>query len=91
MKVALDGMPDRELPRPPGIVELRIVPETGLVAADCRREFEWEKFLEESRPEREPESNCLTAPPLAGSPDGGSDPETGVRPIPSPGSDRLFE
>jgi len=93
MKVALDGMPDRELPRPPGIVELRIVPETGLVAADCRREFEWEKFLEQSRPEREPESNCFTVAPLDGSPDEGVDPETGVRPIPSPGpgSDRLFE
>lgn len=89
MRVALDGMPDRELPRPPGIVELRIVPETGLVAADCRREFEWEKFLVENQPEREPESNCLMASPLSGVPDAGGDPATGVRP--SPGSNSLFE
>ncbi len=89
MRVALDGMPDRELPRPPGIVELRIVPETGLVAADCRREFVWEKFLEDNQPEREPESNCLRAEPLTGVPEDGSVPETGVRP--GPGSNRLFE
>ena len=89
MRVALDGMPDRELPRPPGIVELRIVPKTGLVAADCRREFEWEKFLVENQPEREPESNCLMASPLSGVPDAGGDPATGQRP--SPGSNSLFE
>ena len=94
MRAALDGMPDRELPRPPGIVDLRIVPETGLVAADCRREFEWDwvMFLDESRPEREPETNCLTATPVTGVPsdDGsGSIPADTVRP--SPGSGRLFE
>ena len=89
MKVALDGMPSRDLPRPPGIVELRIVPETGLVAAECRREFVQENFLVENQPEREPETNCLTLAPLPGSPDAGSDAPTAVRP--SPVSDRLFE
>jgi penicillin-binding protein 1A len=89
MKVALDGMPDRELPRPPGIVELRVVPETGLVAADCRQEFRWEFFLEERLPAREPDTNCLTAAPLTATPDSGSSPETTTRPQPSGG--RLFE
>jgi penicillin-binding protein 1A len=89
MKVILEGMPDRELPQPPGIVELRIVPETGLVAADCRREFEWQSFLEENQPPREPETNCLTAGPLTQLPEAGSDPAASAPP--SPVTSPLFE
>jgi membrane carboxypeptidase/penicillin-binding protein len=89
MRVALDGMPDRELPRPPGIVELRIVPETGLVAAECRRDFVTENFLVESQPEREPETSCLSAAPLTVSPDADGDPANAAQP--GSGSDRLFE
>jgi penicillin-binding protein 1A len=91
MKPALDGTPDRELPRPPGLVDLRIVPETGLVAADCRRDFEWEIFLEDSLPEREPETNCLTTTTLTGAPDDGSGSVPAETERPSSGSDRLFE
>jgi penicillin-binding protein 1A len=70
MKVALAGMPERGLPRPPGIVDLRIVQETGLIAADCRRDFSWELFVEENQPEREPETVCFgsNAEPLSTDP-----------------------
>jgi penicillin-binding protein 1A len=89
MRVALDGMPDRELPRPPGIVELRVVRETGLRAADCRRDVPFEYFLEENQPEREPESVCFGTGPLPQSSDPGAAP--GTNPRPGPASDRLFE
>ncbi|MGD8339918.1 MAG: transglycosylase domain-containing protein [Gammaproteobacteria bacterium] len=64
MRAALDGMPEHELPRPPGIVERRIDPETGLIAADCNRNAHWEMFLLENQPEREPNTACLSNDPL---------------------------
>jgi len=59
MSAALEGMPEHSLPRPPGIVERRIDPDTGLIAADCNRNARWEMFLLESQPEREPDTVCL--------------------------------
>lgn len=58
MRVALDGTPDHALPRPPGIVERRIDPATGLIAADCNLDADWEMFLIENQPDREPDTFC---------------------------------
>jgi membrane carboxypeptidase/penicillin-binding protein len=87
--VALAGMPEHSLPRPPGIADLRINPQTGLIAADCRRDFEWEMFLEENQPERELETNCQMASPLSPATDAGQNPDAGSNAGPS--IDDLFE
>jgi penicillin-binding protein 1A len=63
MEVALEGMPDHSLPRPPGIVERRIDPATGLIAADCNSDADWEMFVLENQPEREPDTACRSLNP----------------------------
>lgn len=69
MRVALDGMPDSVLPRPPGIVERRIDPDTGLIASDCNRNAEFEMFLLENQPEREPDVACVSNDASPATPD----------------------
>jgi membrane carboxypeptidase/penicillin-binding protein len=54
MSEALAGSADRPFARPPGIVEYRIDPATGLIANDCRPDSIFEKFDIEHLPEREP-------------------------------------
>lgn len=50
MGAALAGTPDVYRPRPPGILSVRIDPDTGLRANPGRDAFEEELFLEESAP-----------------------------------------
>jgi penicillin-binding protein 1A len=71
MTVALDGMPGRSLPRPPGIVERRVNRETGLVAAGCNRDAQLEFFVFDNVPEREPDTACFSGQPLSTAPDQG--------------------
>jgi penicillin-binding protein 1A len=76
MRAALTGKPEHELPRPPGIVEYRINPTTGLIASDGAPNSIFEKFDIDNLPEREPDSvfsspfNALepTAPARSGEP-----------------------
>jgi penicillin-binding protein 1A len=89
MKVALDGMDNHELPRPPGIVERRINAKNGLIAADCNRDTIWELFLVENQPAREPNSNCYSPGSLFTEP--GINPNSGSGSGSSSGSDSLFE
>ena len=70
-RVALDGMPNHSLPRPPGIVERRVDPESGLVAAGCNRDAEFEIFVADNVPEREPDTACFSGEPLPTGPDQG--------------------
>lgn len=77
MKVALDGLPNHELPPPPGIVERRVNPESGLIAAGCNRDARLEFFVLEAVPEREPDTTCYTVDPLSTGPDRTS----GTRPL----------
>jgi penicillin-binding protein 1A len=53
MSEALAGTAERGVARPPGIVEYRIDPATGLIANDCRRDSIFEKFDIDHLPERE--------------------------------------
>src|SRR5690606_41092515 len=55
MRAALEGLPEHRVERPPGIVEVRINPETGLVASDASRATMFEKFEIDRVPERERE------------------------------------
>lgn len=51
MGAALAGTPERFLPRPPGIVAVRIDPDTGLRAPPGQRRFVEELFLRETVPQ----------------------------------------
>ncbi len=44
MKVALEGLPEHTLPRPPGLVTVRIDPKTGLLARSGQKHFLFETF-----------------------------------------------
>jgi penicillin-binding protein 1A len=55
MGEALAGTAERPLARPPGIVEYRIDPATGLIASDRRPDGIFEKFDIDHLPEREPD------------------------------------
>ena len=57
MREALDGTPERLPKRPPGIVEIRINPETGLIANDRTPNTIFEKFDIDHLPEREEQSS----------------------------------
>jgi penicillin-binding protein 1A len=78
MREALAGMPERVLPRPPGIVEYRINPTTGLITSD-RQDSVFEKFDIDHLPEREEGS-------LFASPAGPLDPSIATRPT----SEQIF-
>ncbi len=54
MQVALDGTGDATIPRPPGIITARIVPETGLLAPAGYVGAIFELFREGQVPERQP-------------------------------------
>jgi penicillin-binding protein 1A len=55
MAEALRNQPEHELSRPPGIQELRINPDNGLVASDANPNAIWEKFSVGHVPPREPD------------------------------------
>ncbi|MBH97571.1 MAG: peptidase [Rhodospirillaceae bacterium] len=52
MREALDGAPSNVLPRPPGIIDVRINPETGLIA-DAGEDSIFEKFRIDFAPQSE--------------------------------------
>jgi penicillin-binding protein 1A len=79
MKVALDGMPQHALPRPPGIIDRLINPRTGRIAADCNRDVMTEMFVIENQPDHESDSACYRAAPPSAGPDS------------APRSNRLFQ
>jgi penicillin-binding protein 1A len=81
MSAALEGMPNRSLPRPPGVEDRLVNPENGLLAADCNRDAaRWELFVSGNIPEREPDTVCFSGDP------------TLTLPNPSSGSERsIFE
>ncbi len=56
MEEALDGVPEHSMQRPPGIVDVRINPETGLVTSDTRNSV-FEKFRIDEVPERDVEES----------------------------------
>lgn len=66
MEEALDGVPENPIEMPPGIVEVRINPDNGLLAAAANRNVIFEKFSIENIPPQEPEiyisSSELDAP-----------------------------
>jgi penicillin-binding protein 1A len=69
MSAALDGMPNRSLPRPPGIEDRLVNPENGLLAADCNRTAAtWEMFVSDNVPEREPDTVCFSSDPTVTTP-----------------------
>jgi penicillin-binding protein 1A len=84
MRVMIDGQPEHALPRPPGIDERRINPETGLLAADCARNTIWEYFEVGRLPEKESSAACFTGNTGSGS-------ESSGGPGSGSGSDSLFE
>jgi penicillin-binding protein 1A len=64
MSAALEGMPNRSLPRPPGVEDRLVNPENGLLAADCNRDAaRWELFVTDHIPEREPDTVCFSGDP----------------------------
>jgi penicillin-binding protein 1A len=77
MREALAGMPERLPKRPPGIVEVRINPTSGLIAGDGTFDSIFEKFDIDHLPEHEQNADFVT--PLD-SPDSGS----GARPAGGP-------
>jgi penicillin-binding protein 1A len=56
MRAALTGKPEHQMARPPGIVEYRINPTTGLIASDGEPNTIFEKFDIDNLPEREPDT-----------------------------------
>jgi penicillin-binding protein 1A len=58
MREALLRVPERALSRPPGIIEHRINPQSGLIASDCTRDSVFEKFDIDEVPEHEGDSGC---------------------------------
>ncbi|HVY64952.1 MAG TPA: PBP1A family penicillin-binding protein [Gammaproteobacteria bacterium] len=56
MRAALTGKTEHMLPRPPGIVEYRINPTSGLIAGDGAPNSIFEKFDIDNVPDREPDS-----------------------------------
>jgi penicillin-binding protein 1A len=59
MREALARVPEHTMPRPPGIIEYRINPESGLIASDCTRDSVVEKFDIDHVPEREADAGCV--------------------------------
>ena len=67
MAEALAGRPEHEMRRPPGIVEVKINPETGLVASDSNPRGVFEKFRVGHLPARESDAQ-YTQSELEGAP-----------------------
>jgi penicillin-binding protein 1A len=55
MREALLHRPEHALAQPPGIVEYRINPTSGLIASDATRDTVFEKFDIDNIPDREPD------------------------------------
>jgi len=92
MKVALDGQDEHDLPLPPGVLSLRVNPETGKQAADCSREFTTELFLYENQPERESDNVCFSGEPISrGAAPAPADGESGTEPPPPPRRNSIFQ
>lgn len=53
MRIALDGVPENQMPMPEGIVSVRIDPETGCPAGVGQRNSMWEVFREGNVPDCE--------------------------------------
>jgi penicillin-binding protein 1A len=64
MREALAATAERTPPRPPGIVEYRINPNTGLIASDRAVNTIFEKFDIDQLPERESDSDLAPFDPL---------------------------
>jgi penicillin-binding protein 1A len=77
MREALAGMPERLPKRPPGIVEVRINPTSGLIAGDGTFDSVFEKFDIDHLPEHEQNADFV---PSLDSPDSGP----GARPAGGP-------
>jgi penicillin-binding protein 1A len=77
MREALDGTPERLPTRPPGIVEYRINPTTGLIAGDATIDSIFEKFDIDHLPERE-HSSGFVSPPDSLDPGAGSRPASDI-------------
>jgi penicillin-binding protein 1A len=65
MREALARRPEHTLAQPPGIVEYRINPTTGLIANDATRDAVFEKFDIDNIPEREPDPAFSSSDPSA--------------------------
>ncbi len=72
MRVALDGMPNAPLRQPPGIVTVKIDPDTGERAAPGQPDAIFEIFTEETAPQltvvEDPSSEAETPPQAEGPP-----------------------
>ena len=53
MRAALEGSPDRQWPLPPGVVNVRIDPETGMLAGSRQKNAIFEYFREEYVPQKD--------------------------------------
>jgi membrane carboxypeptidase/penicillin-binding protein len=59
MREALLRSPERVMARPPGIVEYRINPQSGLIANNAARDTVFEKFDIDYIPEREADTDVV--------------------------------
>jgi penicillin-binding protein 1A len=66
MRVGLAGVPVRSLPQPPGLVTVRIDPETGLLASGNHPKAIFETFRVENVPQQRVETTLAPALPTAG-------------------------
>lgn len=66
MAEALEGVPEKWIDEPAGIVSVRINPKTGLVASSCNRDAVFEKFHYGHVPAREPECSYPADRPSEG-------------------------
>lgn len=57
MRIALAGKPENTLPRPPGLVTVRIDPKTGLLASDNQKDSIFETFRRQYIPDKQAETN----------------------------------
>jgi penicillin-binding protein 1A len=69
MAEALAGAPEHVLPRPPGIIDVRIDPKTGLRANSATKASVFEKFNVDNLPGWEPETTSESAPSVMSGPE----------------------
>lgn len=63
MQVALEGKAENSLAWPSGVVQRKINPDTGEIAADCNFNVIDEFFLVENQPRQESSADCVTQLP----------------------------
>lgn len=68
MREALSGLPEHRLEQPPGLVTVRIDPETGLLARSNNADAIFEIFREENVPDQQPEMGNSTPDNGSGTP-----------------------